>query len=339
MKAFFDPRQQLHDPRAYLSRGQMRTPQEVPVRSEEILKGLNDLGLEVLTPGDHGREPIERVHGAGYLEFLETGYRRWHEVPEDWGDEIIPNVFVRSAAPPRGILAEAAYYLADGSCPVGEHTWTAAYWAAQGALSAADALLAGDRASYAACRPPGHHARRDAAGGFCYLNNAAIAAEALKARFPRVAILDPDMHHGQGIQEIFYERDDVFYVSIHGDPTNFYPVVAGFEEERGSGAGEGFNLNLPMPHGSSEAVFFARLDEARAAIEDFGPDALVVALGFDTHEKDPQAKVAVTSEGFHRLGRAIADLGCPVLVVQEGGYYLEGLAENTRQFFSALAED
>lgn len=337
MNVFFDPRQRQHDPQVYLSRGQMRRPQEVPARSDEILAGLKSLGHEVLAPEDHGRGPIEQVHDAGYLAFLETGYRRWHEVPEDWGDEVVSNVFVRSATPPRGILAEAAYYLADGGCPVGEHTWEAAYWSAQCALSAADALLAGDPVSYAACRPPGHHARKDAAGGFCYLNNGAIAAEALKARFPRIAILDPDMHHGQGVQEIFYDRDDVLYVSIHGDTTNFYPAVTGHEEERGSGAGEGYNLNLPMPHGSGEDVFFDRLGEAVAAIEAFGPDAVIVTLGFDIHEKDPQAKVAVTSEGFARLGRTVAGLGLPLLVVQEGGYYLEGLAENTRQFFSGIA--
>ncbi len=337
MKVYFHPKQNLHNPQSYLSRGQMRTPQEVPARSAHILKGLADLGHRVLEPTDHGRAPIERVHDTGYLEFLETAYRRWHEVPEDWGEEVMSNVFVRSASRPRGILAEAAYYLADGSCPIGEHTWTAAYWSAQSALSAADALLAGDRVAYAACRPPGHHARRDAAGGFCYLNNAAIAAEALREKFPRIAILDPDMHHGQGVQEIFYERDDTLYVSIHGDPTNFYPVVSGHEDERGAGAGVGYNLNLPMPHGSSEAVFFDRLGDAVNAIDAFAPDAVILTLGFDIHEKDVQAKVAVTSEGFHRLGESAADLGHPLLVVQEGGYYLEGLEENTRQFFGGIA--
>ncbi|MEQ8860448.1 MAG: histone deacetylase family protein [Pseudomonadales bacterium] len=337
MKVYFHPKQNLHNPQSYLSRGQMRTPQEIPERSARILQGIASLGHEVREPTDHGRGPIERVHDAGYLTFLETAYRRWHEVPEDWGDEVMSNVFVRSAKPPRGILAEAAYYLADGSCPIGAHTWTAAYWSAQSALSAADALLTGDRVAYAACRPPGHHARRDAAGGFCYLNNAAIAAEALQAKFPRIAILDPDMHHGQGVQEIFYEREDVLYVSIHGDPTNFYPVVTGHEDERGAGAGEGYNLNLPMPHGSSEAVFFGRLEEALAAIERFQPDAVILTLGFDIHEKDVQAKVAVTSTGFQRLGETAAALGQPLLVVQEGGYYLEGLAENTVRFFSGVA--
>ncbi|MFU8816153.1 MAG: histone deacetylase family protein [Pseudomonadales bacterium] len=336
MKAYFHSQQNQHVPRSYLSRGQMRTPLEIPARTEHILRGLDSLGHKVLEPGDHGTALINRVHDLTYLRFLESAHRRWREVPEDWGDEVMSNVFVRSAGAPRGILAEAAWHLADGSCPVGEHTWSAAYWSAQTALSAADALLAGEQTAYAVCRPPGHHARRDAAGGFCYLNNAAIAAAALQARFPRLAILDPDMHHGQGLQEIFYERDDVLYVSIHGDPTNFYPVVTGHADERGRGAGEGYNINLPMPHGSSEQTFFERMDEALSAIALYQPDAVILTLGFDIHEQDPQAKVAVSTSGFHRLGRLAGALGVPLLVVQEGGYYLEGLEENTRQFFSGL---
>jgi len=180
MKAYFHPDQSLHIPRSYLSRGQMREPQEIPDRTTHILAGLESLGHEVLEPADHGRAPIEKVHDAGYLEFLETCHKRWREVPDDWGDEVMSNVFLRAGTKPRGLLAEAGWYLADGSCPVGEHTWRAAYWSAQSALSAADALLEGDPVAYGVCRPPGHHARRDAAGGFCYLNNAAIATEALK---------------------------------------------------------------------------------------------------------------------------------------------------------------
>lgn len=336
MKTFFHPNQNLHVPQSYLSRGQMRTPMEIPARTRCILEGLESLGLRADEPVDHGMNLINRVHDLSYLRFLESAHRRWHAIPEDWGYEVMSNVFVRSARPPRGILAEAAWYLADGSCPIGEHTWSAAYWSAQAALSAADALLQGDKVAYALCRPPGHHARRDAAGGFCYLNNAAIAAEALRARFPRIAILDPDMHHGQGIQEIFYERDDVLYISIHGDPTNFYPVVTGHSDERGAGAGEGFNINLPMPHGASELLFFDRLHEAVQAIALYQPDAVILTLGYDIYELDPQAKVGVTSAGFHHLGKAAAALKLPLLVVQEGGYHLDDLAENTRQFFSGV---
>ncbi|MCS4503542.1 Acetylpolyamine amidohydrolase [wastewater metagenome] len=333
MKAFFHPSQDGHHPQTYFSRGQMRAPQELPERTQRIREGLDALDIPVVEPADYGMRPINAVHDLGYLRFLESAHRRW---PEDWGNEVMSNVFMRSPNPMRGILAEAARYLADGSCPVGELTWNAAYHSAQSAVSAASTMLDGEQYAYALSRPPGHHARIDAAGGFCYLNNAAIAARVLQSRYPRVAILDPDMHHGQGIQEVFYDRSDVLYVSIHGDPTNFYPVVSGFEEERGEGAGYGYNLNLPIPHGSPESAFFDRFDEAMQAIRLFAPDVIVCTLGYDIYKDDPQAKVAVTSEGFNRMGATLNDTGVPVLVVQEGGYFLEALAENTRQFFSGL---
>ncbi|MEI6839489.1 MAG: histone deacetylase family protein, partial [Alcaligenaceae bacterium] len=206
----------------------------------------------------------------------------------------------------------------------------------QAAVSAAKAVLAGDQQAYALCRPPGHHTRKDAAGGFCYLNNAAIAAQMLRSKHQRVVILDTDVHHGQGVQEIFYEREDVFYISVHGDPMNFYPATAGFDDEQGAAHGQGYNLNLPMPHGSSEAVFFTQVEKALSALKAFKPDALVLALGFDVYKDDPQTKVAVTTEGFGKLGGLIADLKLPTVVVQEGGYHLETLAVNTEHFFKGL---
>lgn len=336
MKTFFHPAQRLHHPRSYLSRGQMRTPQEVPARVDALLAAVEALGFALSEPADHGLEPLAAVHGGAYLAYLRDAYRDWHAVPEDWGDEVMSNIFVREGNPLRGILGKTARYLADGSCPVGEHTWQAAYWSAQSAVAAARAVLEGQPAAYALCRPPGHHARAEGAGGFCYLNNAAIAAQVLRERYGRVAILDTDMHHGQGIQEIFYHRGDVCYVSIHGDPTNFYPVVAGFEDERGAGEGEGANLNLPMPHGASEADFFARLATAEAALQHYAPQALVLALGFDIYEHDPQAKVAVTQAGFACLGERIGALGLPCVIVQEGGYHLDTLAQNAQQFFEGF---
>lgn len=336
MKAFFHPSQDQHAPQSYFTRGQMRQPQEVPERSAHLLEGLKTMNIPVLQPADQGAKPIARVHDLGYLRFLESAHQRWTAMPGDWGDEVMSNIFIRSPNPLRGILAEAAHYLADGSCPIGAGTWEAAYWSAQTAVAAADALIAGDRTAYAVCRPPGHHARRDAAGGFCYLNNVAIAAEQLITRFPRLVVLDIDMHHGQGIQEIFYQRNDVLYVSVHGDPTNFYPVVSGFAEERGEGDGLGYNINLPMPHGSSEEVFFNRLEEAMTAVRLFQPDAMVLALGFDIYKDDPQAQVAVSSEGFCRIGERIRQAGLPTLVVQEGGYDLATLSTNVQQFFKGL---
>lgn len=337
MRSFFHPEQLLHHPRSYFSRGQMRTPQEVPERARRLVQAVHTLGFALEQPLDAGLQPLLAVHGAAYLEFLEQAHRRWKDIPEDWGEEVMSNIFVREPNALRGVLAQAARYLADGSCPVGEWTWRSAYWSAQSAIAGARALLDGELAAYALCRPPGHHARAEAAGGFCYLNNAAIAAQVLRERYSRVAVLDTDMHHGQGIQEIFYERSDVLYVSVHGDPTNFYPGVAGFAEERGSGAGQGYNLNLPMAHGASEEDFLARLEQALAAVRAFDAQVLVLSLGFDIFELDPQSKVAVTRTGFASLGQRIRGLGLPCLIVQEGGYHLESLEDNARAFFADAA--
>ena len=336
MKTFFHPEQLLHHPRTYLSRGRMREPQEVPERALQLVQTARSLDHQVLTPQDYGMAPLQAVHGEGYLRFLQQAHAQWKQMPADWGEEVISNVFVREPNALRGVLAQAARYLADGSCPVGESTSRSAYWSAQSAVAGAHAVLKGDRFAWALCRPPGHHARREAAGGFCYINNAAVAAQVLRERFPRVLILDTDMHHGQGIQEIFWARSDVPYISIHGDPTNFYPVVAGHADECGQGAGAGFNLNLPMPHGASEADFFARLDEACAAAERLAPQALVLSLGFDIYKDDPQSLVAVTQQGFAELGRRVASLGLPTLVVQEGGYDLQTLPSNATAFFAGL---
>lgn len=333
MRSYFHPEQLLHHPRSYYSRGQMRTPQEVPERAQHLVNAVKALNFDLQQPADHGLEPLLAVHGEAYLQFLQEAHQRWKEIPEDWGDEVMSNIFVREPNALRGILAQAGRYLADGSCPVGELTWRSAYWSAQSAVAAAKAVLDGEPAAYALCRPPGHHARHEAAGGFCYINSAAVAAQVLREGFERVAVLDADMHHGQGIQEIFYDRDDVLYVSIHGDPTNFYPGVAGFDDERGAGAGEGYNLNLPMPHGSSEAVFMDKLEQSLAAVRAFDADVLVLSLGFDIYELDPQSKVAVTREGFARLGERIRDLGLPVVIIQEGGYHLETLESNAQAFF------
>ncbi|MBO2950975.1 histone deacetylase family protein [Burkholderia pseudomallei] len=333
MLTYFHPDQLKHSPLTYLSRGKMRAPHEVPERAVRLLGAVTSLGFDVRAPEDFGAAPLAAVHSEPYLRFLADAHREWRRIPEDWGPEVMSNIYVREPNPLRGVLAQAGYYLADGSCPIGEHTYRAAYWSAQSALAGAAALGRGARDAYALCRPPGHHACRDAAGGFCYLNNAAIAAQALRARHARVAILDTDMHHGQGIQALFYDRDDVLYVSIHGDPTNFYPAVTGYETERGAGRGEGFNVNLPMPHGSPEAVFFAQLERARSRVERFAPDVLVFALGFDVYREDPQSKVAVTTEGFGRLGALVGGLRVPTLIVQEGGYHLETLERNAAALF------
>jgi acetoin utilization deacetylase AcuC-like enzyme len=336
MQAYFHSDQLLHHPRAYLSRGKMRSPQEIPERAVRLLAACRSMDFKLIEASDFGIGAIAAVHDPNYLAFLRAAHREWKRMPEDWGDEVMSNVYVYEDNPLRGVLAQAARYLADGSCPIGADTWRSAYWSAQSAVAAADAIKGRCRQTYSLCRPPGHHARADRAGGFCYLNNTAIAAEVLRRAHQRVAILDTDMHHGQGIQEIFYSRADILYVSIHGDPTNFYPVVAGYQEERGKGAGVGFNVNLPMPHGSTEAVFFERVGEALRELERFKPDALVLALGFDIYADDPQSQVSVTTDGFERLGLAIGALNLPSVIVQEGGYHIDSLEANARAFFTGF---
>ncbi len=337
MLTYFHADQLQHQPRTYLSRGQMRAPQEVPARAERLLEAVRALGFEVREPADAGAAPLAAVHGEAYLTFLAGAHAAWSAGGADWGEEVVSNIYVREPNALRGVLAQAARYLADGSCPIGRDTWHSAYWSAQSAVAAAEAVRAGAGQAYALCRPPGHHARVEAAGGFCYLNNAAIAAQHLRGTCGRVVVLDTDVHHGQGVQEIFYERADVPYVSVHADPTNFYPATAGFADERGAAAGLGCNLNLPMPHGSSEAAFFDHIDRALAAVTGFKPDALVLALGFDIFKDDPQSKVAVTTAGIGRLGELVARLGLPTVIVQEGGYRLETLNENAQAFFGGFA--
>jgi len=336
VKAFFHSDQLLHHPQSYLSRGQLRAPHEVPDRALRLLEAVKLLGLDLREPNDFGRQPLLSVHSEAYLTFLETAHREWLEIGEDWGDEVMSNIYVREPNPLRGVLAKAARYLADGSCPIGAQTWRSAYWSAQSAMAAAADVKSGAASAYGLCRPPGHHARREAAGGFSYLNTPALAAHSLRETFERVAILDVDVHHGQGVQEIFYDRDDVLYVSIHSDPTNFYPVVAGHADERGIGRGLDNNLNLPMAHGASEATFFAHLDQAVDTIDRFRASALVAAIGFDIYVDDPLGKAGVTTEGMGILGDRIAALNLPTVILQEGGYHRESLEKNAFAFFSGF---
>ncbi|WP_083097559.1 histone deacetylase family protein, partial [Pseudophaeobacter leonis] len=217
---------------------------------------------------------------------------------------------------------------ADTACPIAQGTWEASYWSAQSAISGADLLLGGTRSAYVLARPPGHHAFADMAGGFCFLNNSAIAAERLRAAGLRPAIVDVDVHHGNGTQGIFYGRDDVLTVSMHADPDRFYPFFWGHAQERGEGRGLGYNLNLPLVRGTDDAGFLKALDVALERVALYGADVLVVALGLDASIDDPFQGLAVTKEGFFEVGAALAGLKIPVLFVQEGGYLCDSLGEN-----------
>jgi acetoin utilization deacetylase AcuC-like enzyme len=250
----------------------------------------------------------------------------------------------RSTAP----TAEAGRYCFDLSAPIVAGTYAAARSAAAAALTGADLLLEGARAAYALCRPPGHHAMPALAGGYCYLNNAAIAANRLAlAHAPAaegdrrpwamapasVAILDIDYHHGNGTQAIFYERSDVFCASIHADPDREYPYFLGFAEERGAGPGEGYNLNIPLEAGVDDTRYLGALEQALEAIVAYSPRFLVVSAGLDTFAADPLGDFNLSAAAYPAIGRRIAQLGLPTLFVQEGGYAVDALGDNVVGLF------
>ena len=333
MKAIFDPAQTAHAPKRFLVSGAWQPNPEVPARAEVLLRAVESLGLAVDSPPDAGLGPITAVHDQRYLDFLQGIYPRWRRI-EGAPEEVVPNVHpvVRggeaAAGYPDSAVGQVGYHVMDGAAPINAETWPSAYASAQSAVHAADLVLDGAPAAYALCRPPGHHATADMAGGFCFLNSAAIAAQRLRGRHDRVAILDVDVHHGNGTQQIFYGRADVLTVSLHADPVRFYPFFWGHAAETGSGAGAGFNLNLPLPRGTADAAYLEVLDGALQRIADFAPGALVLALGLDAHESDPFQGLAITTRGFHDITRRIAALKLPSVLVQEGGYLSDALGEN-----------
>ena len=337
MKAFLDDRQRAHDPKSFMFAGNKRPSPEATARVDLLKSGAEAAGCVLDAPADAGMDPIKAVHTARYLTFLQTIHARWAAIPGA-ADEVIPNVHPRDRSDgyPTGPVGQAGFHQADTACPISAQTWDAAYWSAQSAVAAADTVLAGDTCSYALSRPPGHHAYADQAGGFCFLNNSAIAAQRLLAAGRRPVVLDVDVHHGNGTQGIFYDRGDVLTVSIHGDPSGFYPHFWGYAGETGQGDGEGANLNLPLAMGSGTDVVMAALDQAFAAIARFRVDAIVVALGLDAHESDPFQALKVTTEGFNGMARAIAGLGLPLVCVQEGGYMSEELGRNLTAFLTGL---
>jgi acetoin utilization deacetylase AcuC-like enzyme len=329
MKAILDQRQVRHDPKHFMANGAILPNPEQPRRVEVLKAGAEAAGCTFHAPDDHGMGPIAAIHSPEYLVFLETIHTRWSRI-QGASDEVIPNIHPdnRTAGYPRSAVGQAGFHQADTSCPISAETWLSAYWSAQTAVSGAAAILAGERAVYALSRPPGHHAFGDLAGGFCFLNNSAIAAHYLAAKGLRPAILDVDVHHGNGTQGIFYRRKDVLTVSIHADPIRFYPFFWGHSDERGEGEGLGFNLNLPLDRGTGDGDYMRTLKTGLERIAAFGADVIIVALGLDAYEHDPLQGLAVTTGGFAAIGGAVAAAGPAVLLVQEGGYLCDGLGAN-----------
>ncbi|MDB5675898.1 MAG: histone deacetylase family protein [Sphingomonas bacterium] len=334
MRRFFDPRQLAHAPEKELHNGGFTDFAEKPSRAEMIAAAIG--GTE--RPTDHGEAPILAVHEPGYVDFLKQAPARWAAAgrPGDVMGYVWPVVGRRPLRLDR-IDAQIGQYSFDASTPLTATTWDAAYWSTQSVLSATHAVLGGERAAFALCRPPGHHAGADYLGGYCYLNTAAIAAQAARdAGCARVAILDIDYHHGNGTQDIFWERGDVFYASLHADPATDYPFYWGHADETGAGDGSGATLNLPLPQGTTLDAFRRAQGTALEAIARFGPDLLVVSFGADTWEGDPISHFKLATHDYAVLARDIAACGWPTVVAMEGGYAIEALGSNVVSLLGGL---
>lgn len=343
MRAVYSEAHKQHAPAEIVVRGLVAPNLEVPGRMDHLLEALQAGGHDIVVPRDFGLEPILAVHDGAYVDFLRTAYERWHEAFP--AGKAGPYACAHASANrhravlPSSIQGQVGYYLSGGSAPIDAGTYEASLAAANCALEAATLLSEGHGEAYALCRPPGHHAYADMAGGFCYLNNAAVAAQALLADHERVAILDFDVHHGNGTQDIFYERGDVHFVSVHGDPNDLFPFYVGYADERGEGAGEGHNLNLPVPLSSGDDSYLAAMDAGLASISKSGASALVVSVGFDAFSGDPSAEMNVSTRGFEEIGRRLGRAGLPTALIQEGGYLVADLGLNLEAFLRGFTSE
>ncbi len=327
LKLLVTPHHELHHVR---ERGYV----ERPVRVDRILQAIRTLpGIEELPVKPHEEHAITAVHDPEFVHYLERVCLKLKPANE----AVYPYVFPirRRDRQPVDEEVRAGYYCIDTFTPLTHNAYRAARAAVDCALTGAEVLLDGAQLVYAICRPPGHHAERRVYGGFCYFDNAAIAAHALSAS-GTVAVLDIDFHHGNGTQEIFYQRADVLTISIHGDPSYAYPYFAGFADERGEGRGEGFNHNFPLPEDVTDEQYLQVLEQALELIESFAPRHLVLSVGLDIAKGDPTGAWSITPDGFERIGGAIAGLALPTLAVQEGGYDTRVLGRNARYFLSGL---
>ncbi|MCF3936275.1 histone deacetylase family protein [Acuticoccus sp. M5D2P5] len=338
MRVFYAADTARHAPEFFLLRGRPAANEERAERAERLLEGIGRVGLQTEEPpAPSGPHPAALVHSPRYLEFLETAWTTWQALPGA-GPEVLGNVQPRreEASYPTGIVGRAGWHMGDLACPIGEHTYRAALRAADCAIAVADTVAQGAHAAYALARPPGHHTSREVASGHCILNNAAIAAQHLVLKGARPAILDIDVHHGNGTQAIFYDRPDVMMVSVHTDPNNFYPWFVGHAHETGIGPGEGANLNIPLAMRAGDAIWLDALETALGAIHRFGADILVLSLGLDVHESDPLGGMSVTTEGIRRAGQRLGQLDIPVAIIQEGGYLSAALTDNIAAFFDGF---
>ncbi|THD71578.1 histone deacetylase family protein [Thalassobius vesicularis] len=333
MQTFFSEEHRKHFPQAELSGGQFVTPYERPSRVEYILRRLNERGFDTpIAPQTPDMTVLRGLCDPGYLEFLETCWDEW--VAEGMAGEIIAGNFparrMQISRPPRNIDGKVGYYSLASETAITAGTWEAALSSMASAQAAQRAVAAGARAAFALCRPPGHHATADMYGGYCFINNAAIVAQMFRDQGAgRVAVLDIDFHHGNGTQDIFYGRGDVFFASLHGAPEDAFPYYLGYADETGAGDGEGANVNYPMAPGTPYAPWAEALEDALARIRAYGAEALVVSLGVDAYKDDPISFFKLDSPDFMDAGRRIAKLGLPTVFCMEGGYAIEAVGINT----------
>jgi acetoin utilization deacetylase AcuC-like enzyme len=331
MITVFTEDHRLHHGTHELIGGQLVPPVEDPSRLDQIIAHLRKVQFgEVIGPRDFGLDPIRRVHTERFIDFMRTAHAEWCKVHGDtdalplcWPSRTFQQI------EPETIDGRLSYFSFDAGTPITSGTWLAITSAVNVAMTGVELIRQGEHAVFALCRPPGHHAAGDLYGGYCFFNNAAIAAQALIDRgAERVVILDVDYHHGNGTQAIFYDRADVLYLSLHAHPAEEFPFFLGYANETGVGRGEGFNRNFPMRRGTEWLAYRESLKSALAFITDFAPDVLIVSLGVDTFEKDPISHFKLRSDDYLELGSRIGRLSLPTLFVMEGGYAVDEICIN-----------
>jgi acetoin utilization deacetylase AcuC-like enzyme len=350
MPVVWNDRCRLHDPGGEIFVGVRTAGTELAARTDAILAALSQADAHVVDAEQHADSALLAVHDAALLEFLESAWDDWTDAKLDrerGQDRVVPYAFAhagltsgRPAAVPAAVWAKTGYFAYDTMTLIGPGTWDAARAAVDVALTAVDLVAAGAPHAYACCRPPGHHVCRGCYGGSCYLNNSAIAAASLanKSAGP-VAVLDIDAHHGNGTQEIFYERGDVLVGSVHVDPgAGWFPHFLGFADETGTGAGANTNKNLPLAPGTGDELWLEAVDALAAWAREGGATSLVVALGVDAAAGDPESPLNGSASGFRRAGRLLGALGLPTVLVQEGGYDLETLGQLVREVLLGIEE-
>jgi acetoin utilization deacetylase AcuC-like enzyme len=332
MKIIYSDEHRAHFAQGEIAGGELVTPFERPSRMDYILRELRARKMaNLVAPQALDIRAVRKVHDRGFLEFLENAWSDWQKA--GYRGEIIPTMFpARSLRQrrPKQIDGKVGYYTHSVETCITAGTWQAARASASVALTGQKIVASGDPSAFALCRPPGHHAHDDLYGGYCFLNNAAIAAQAFRdSGAARVAILDVDFHHGNGTQDIFYAREDVLFCSLHGSPEETYPFYLGYRDEKGEGRGEGFNVNFPMPPGTGYDIWSEALEAACRKIKAFKPDVVVVSLGVDAFKNDPISFFKLASADFTSCGTRIGKLKLPTLFVMEGGYAIEAIGVNT----------